>query len=87
MYNLSVDEISMVDGGGDGGSSSNSYSGYPASNGSYNKPSQGLFSPTCVGTALAATISGAMTGGALGAAVGFNSGAYAGGCYNGNGGY
>ncbi|USD61668.1 hypothetical protein J4N45_06825 [Vibrio sp. SCSIO 43140] len=87
MYNLSVDEISMVDGGGDGGSSNKNYSGYPAKNGSYNKPSQGSLSPSCVGGALAGFLGGVMTGGLLGGAVGLNGGAYAGGCYNGNGGY
>ncbi|MFA0084610.1 hypothetical protein [Vibrio sp. 10N.261.51.F12] len=87
MYNLSANEISMVDGGGDGGSSSKNYSGYPASSGSYNKPSQGPFSSTCVGATLAGAIGGIMTGNLINGAVGANSGAYAGGCYNGSGGY
>ncbi|AUI87928.1 hypothetical protein BS333_16195 [Vibrio azureus] len=47
MYNLSIDEISMVDGGGDGNSS-----GYPASPGS-NRPMSQTQGAATVGAAAA----------------------------------
>ena len=52
MYNLSVDEISMVDGGGDGNSS-----GYPASPGN-----NGQMSQTQGAATAAATWAGAFAG-------------------------
>ncbi|EGR1061470.1 TPA: hypothetical protein ACYHOF_000194 [Vibrio cholerae] len=79
MYNLSIDEISMVDGGGDG-------SGYPASNGSYSQPSKGYFSSNCIGNVIAGAVMGA-SGGVGWAAMGAAAGAYTGQCFNGKGGY
>ncbi|MCG9663143.1 hypothetical protein L1D26_08735 [Vibrio mediterranei] len=52
MYNLSADEISMVDGGGDGNSS-----GYPASPGSNPKMSVGKGAAT-YGIAFGAALTG-----------------------------
>lgn len=90
MYNLTEDEVLLVDGGGDGGrggASNQRSSGYPASKGTYNRPGYGPLSPNCVGSTLAGAIGGYMTGGPLGGLVGANMGSYSGGCFNGRGGY
>ena len=64
MYNLSVDEISMIDGGGDGNSS-----GYPASPSAVKQQAS---SPTrgCAQAIAGGMITGAFNGGLSGGAPG-----------------
>ncbi|MGR5069397.1 MULTISPECIES: hypothetical protein [Vibrio] len=74
MYNLSVDEISMVYGGGDGNSS-----GYPASPSAVkqqaNSPSQGC-AQAVAGGAITGALNGGLSGGLGGAVVGAGLGGF-----------
>ncbi|MGV1720374.1 hypothetical protein [Vibrio furnissii] len=84
MYNLSVDEISMVDGGGDGAYSGNgSYN--PSNSTNYGGQGGGKIgnpntaSPSCTGGVLTGALSGAAGGAMAGGPVGALGGAIIGG--------